>query len=281
MTPFIAYLAAIGCSLFNGISTVQQKIGADHERSVHKLDLTFLLRLLKDQAYLIGTLLAIGGYGLSLVALRILPLFLVQALIAASIVVTAIGERFFLHRKLGKQTYWALTGVIIGLALLSYSAVSGRASTGDNTARLLVEYLPIPLILVGLFFIHMWKRNRISAVGLAALGGLLFGNTSIIGRIIVYPHPLWKLVENPLIFSLLVSAVAGQYLFIVSLQRTAATKSNAVMITMQTLAPAICGILFFDDKIRAGFQTIVILGSALVIVGSAATVIDESPEATI
>jgi drug/metabolite transporter (DMT)-like permease len=280
MTPAVALLFAIGCSLCNGISTVQQKIGADHEARVRSLDFTFLLRLLKNKPYAFGIFLAILGYGLSLVALRVLPLFLVQALIAASIVVTAFGEQVFLHRKLDKQTYWSLTAVIIGLALLGFSAVAGHATVNNQAARLAIEVFPFPLALIGLFFVYT-PSMRGTAIVLAALGGLAYGNTSTIGRIITYTGPLWKLVENPLIWSLVGSALLGQYFFTIALQRATATKSNAIMIAMQTLGPAACGLFFFGDKIRAGFQLVVLLGSILVIVGSATTAIDESPEATI
>ena len=53
------------------------------------------------------------------------------------------------------------------------------------------------------------------------------------------------------------------------------------MIAMQTLVPALFGLFLFDDKIRSGFQTVVLLGVALVIIGSGLTAVDETPEATI
>ena len=274
-----AAIAAIGCSLCNGISTVQQKIGADRQRAVRSFDIVILLKLLQDVPYVFGILLALIGYGLSLVALQVLPLFFVQSVIAASVMVTAFGERLILHRKLDKQTYIALTVILVGLTLLSVSAVSGRATVGDHATRLLIEVLPLPLAIVGLLFITV--RGQVSALALAALGGLAFGNTSTIGRILTYPHPLWKLGENPLLYSLIASAVLGQYLFTVALQRATATKSNAIMIALQTLGPALCGLLFFDDKIRNGFQVFALIGGALVIIGSAATAVDESPAATI
>jgi drug/metabolite transporter (DMT)-like permease len=279
MTVLTAVVASIGCSLCNGISTVQQKIGADHEGKVRNLDIMLLLRLLKNIPYLLGILLAIGGYGLSLVALRVLPLFLVQSLIAASVVVTALGEWFFLHKKFGKQTYIALAIVLVGLGLLGISAVSGPAIVNNDTAKLLIETSIIPLGIIGVVFVY--QQNKLSAFVLAAIGGILFGNTSSIGRILVYPHPLWRIIDDPLLYCLIASSILAQYFFTVSLQRTRATKSNAIMISMQTLAPAICGLLFFDDKIRAGFQFVALVGSILVIVGTAGTAVDESPVATI
>jgi drug/metabolite transporter (DMT)-like permease len=279
MNITVAAMAAIGCSLCNGVSTVTQKIGADHERTVHSFDLTGFLKLLKNVPYVLGIFLALVGYGLSLIALRVLPLFLVQSVIAASVMVTAFGEQIFLHKRINRRTYLALTIIIIGLTLLSISAVSGHATVGTGTTRLLIEILPVPVAVIGLLFVY--AQGRVSALVLAALGGLAFGNTSTIGRIFTCTGPLWKLVENPLSYSLITSAVLGQYLFTVALQRSTATKSNAVMIALQTFGPAICGLLFFDDRIRSGFQVLVLAGSVLVIMGSAATAVDESPAATI
>lgn len=279
MSLLLAYTAALGCSLCNGISTVQQKIGADHSAKSRDFDIFLLLRLFKNAPYLLGTILEIGGYGLSLVALRVLPLFLVQSLIAASVLVTAFGERVFLRKSLGVRTYQSLLIVVLGVILLSVSALSGHATLGNNVARSEVELLPIPILFIGILCIHI--RGRVSAFTLAALSGIAFGNTSTIGRILIYPHPLWNIALNPMLYSLISSAVLGQYLFIVSLQRTTATRSNAIMIALQTLCPAFFGLLYFGDRIRPGFELFVFTGSILVILGSALTAVDEPPGATI
>jgi drug/metabolite transporter (DMT)-like permease len=223
--------------------------------------------------------LELVGYGLSLVSLRILPLFLVQSVIAASVVVTAIGEQIFLHQRVTRHSRLAIGIVLLGLVLLSIGAVPSRASGGDSLIRTCLELSPIVIGVLGVSF--MYTRKKLSAVILAALAGLSFGNTSTIGRIIIYPHPLWELVENPLSWALIVSALLGQYLFTVALQRATATKGNATMIAMQTLGPAACGLLFFNDKIRSGFEVTVALGAFLVICGCIATAMDETPIATI
>jgi hypothetical protein len=279
MSPTLAIIAVIGCSLCNGISTVQQKIGADEEPDVTTLDTTLLIRLLKNGPYMFGTFLELSAYGLSLVALRIFPLFLVQSVIAASVVVTAVGERLILHTTISRRNVYAILIVLFGLVFLSVGAKTSRATIGSPTVRLVLELSPILLGLIGIIFIY--TRGKISAMVLAALAGMSFGNTSTIGRIITYPHPLWKLIENPLSWGLVGSAVLGQYLFTLALQRSTATKGNAVMIAMQTLAPAVCGLLFFGDKIRTGFDAVVIIGALLVLFGCIATAVEETPLATI
>jgi drug/metabolite transporter (DMT)-like permease len=279
MNPSIAIIAAIGCSICNGISTVQQKIGADKEPNVKTLDATLLLRLLRNGPYMFGTVLELAGYGLSLVALRILPLFLVQSVIAASVVVTAVGDRLILHTKISHRNIFAIIIVLIGLVFLSISAEPSRAVMGSSSVRLLLELSPILIGVIGIVFIYI--RNNISAMVLAALAGLSFGTTSTIGRIIVYPHPLWRLGESPLTWGLIASALLGQYLFTLALQRTTATKGNATMIALQTLGPALCGLIFFNDKIRSGYELIVVLGAALVIIGCIMTAVEQAPLATI
>jgi drug/metabolite transporter (DMT)-like permease len=279
MNPAFAIIAAIGCSLSNGISTVQQKIGADHETNVKRFDFTLMLRLAKNRPYVIGTILELIGYGLSLISLRILPLFLVQSVIAASVVVTALGDRFVLHQRISSQTKLAIGVALVGLFLLSLGAETSRATASTTGIYHLLEVSPVALGLLGILFVYL--RGRSSALILAAIAGLSFGNTSTIGRIIVYPHPLWKLIENPLTWSLVGSALLGQYLFTVALQRATATKGNAVMIAMQTLGPAVSGLAFFNDKIRTGFDGIVAIGATLVILGCIATAVDGSPIATI
>lgn len=278
MTFLTALSAGLGAPICDGISTLLQKIGADQSRKVKSFNLGFLIRILRNPAYALGTALAVIGYGLTLVALQILPLFFVQSLIACSVIVTAFGEHFFLHRKLGGHTYWALFTIMIGLGLLGIGAVTSKTVGDGRMARLSIELGPILLVAIGIVFVYI--RPNWSSVGLAALSGLLFGNTSTIGRILTYPHPLWKIVENPLLYSLAFSGILGQYFFIVSLQRATATKCNAVMISMQTLGPALCGLVLFDDEIRHGLEAVVLLGGALVLVGAVVASLDATSRGT-
>jgi hypothetical protein len=87
-------LAAFGCSMCNGTAAVLQKISADKEKNVQSLDTGFLLRLAQDKPYIVGVLLDILGWLFTLYAVQNLPLFLVEAVIASNIIVTAFLERF-------------------------------------------------------------------------------------------------------------------------------------------------------------------------------------------
>lgn len=274
MNPFLALLAASAGSILQGISTVQQKIGADKEKNVKTFDIALLLRLSKNIPYLMGIIIEIIGYGLSLIALRILPLFLVQSILAASVVVTAIAERIFLHRRISSKSIKAILIVMIGLILLSMGAEPSKAKNQSQTVLLLLELSPLILGILGIVFIYM--KNKISASLLAIIGGLAYGNTSTIGRIFIYPHHLMQLIYYPLFWGLIASAIIGQYFFTIALQRASAIKGNSIMITAQTLGPALIGLIYLNDKIQTDFIAFVIIGAILVIGGSLTIASDNS-----
>ncbi len=257
--------AAAGCAVANGISIILQKTGADDEAKVKSLDLSLIFRLFKNKPYLGGLLLQIVGWVLCLVALQVLPIFLVQSVIAASIVVTAIGEWIITRHSLNKLAYIAIIGVLSGLVLVGLAAKPSHATLGNDEIHTILELAPIVLIILGVFFIYL--KKRISSSFLALLSGISFGATSLIGRIIVFHNPVWLMLKDPLLWALVVYAVLGQYLFTVALQRSSGTKANALMISTQTLVPSFLGILYFNDKFRDDLFGLVVLGAILVVVG--------------
>src|SRR6266571_1594145 len=101
MTLWIPLSAAVGCAVCNGVAAVLQKQGADKETRAVSLHVGLLFRLLKKWPYVFGVILDGLAWALTLVAVHSLPLFVVQPVIALSVVVTAIVERTVFGRRLG------------------------------------------------------------------------------------------------------------------------------------------------------------------------------------
>src|SRR5487761_1207014 len=114
MTLWLALLSAFGCALCNGIAAVLQKISADKETKIMSLHAGSLLRLLQDRPYVVGIILDIVAWILTLVAAHSLPLFIVQPIIAFSVVVTVSIESLFFHRKLTRETNFAIGIIVVG-----------------------------------------------------------------------------------------------------------------------------------------------------------------------
>jgi drug/metabolite transporter (DMT)-like permease len=261
----IPMLAAFACALCNGTAAVLQKISADKEKNVTSLDARLLWRLFQNVPYVAGVGLDVLGWMLTLYAVHYLPLFLVEAIIAANIVVTALIERIFMHQKISRRSYFAIITILVGLILVAIASSAGRSEPISNVVKWLIIFSPVPLGIAG-YMLARHKSYR-STVGLAVLGGLAFGGTSVIGRIFSLSQPLWHTLYNPLIYALLASGILGILFFSTALQRAQATVMNATMTASQTLIPAVVGIAFLGDDARNGLWYLVVLGSSLTLGG--------------
>ena len=258
-------LAAFGCAACNGSAAVLQKISADKEKNVSSLDAGLLLRLLQNKLYIAGVVLDIAGWVFTLYAVRQLPLFLVEAVIAANIVFTALIERFFRHKVIRRRSYLAISCILGGLIFIALASSPEKATPISAAVKGLIIGSPL-LIGVAGYFLARSKRYS-AAIVLAVLGGLAFGDTSIIGRIFSLSHPLWHTVYSPQVAALLISGTLGVLLFSIALQRAQATVINASMSASQTLIPAFVGIAFLGDHARNGMWYLIVIGGLLAFSG--------------
>src|SRR5437868_8480613 len=105
-----------------GLGTVLQAAGARRAAIAEHLDVMLFARLGRQLPYLCGLLLDAVGFVAAVVALRTLPLFVVQAAVAASVGVTALVAARVFGFRLRSPDKLALGGLILGLALLCASA---------------------------------------------------------------------------------------------------------------------------------------------------------------
>ena len=73
-----------------GVANLLQSVAATRTRPRHTFDPGLLLRLAGQRTYLVGVACQAAGFVLALLARRDLPLFLVQASVAAGLGVTAM-----------------------------------------------------------------------------------------------------------------------------------------------------------------------------------------------
>lgn len=258
-------LSALACALCNGWAAILQKISADKEKKVYSLSVGLLMRLFQDLPYVGGVLLDMAGWLFTLYAVTFLPLFFVQAIIASSIAVTALIERVFMHRRLSWRAYVAIGVILVGIVLLALAATPERAEPAGWLLKLAIAVSPLPFALLG--FLAARGRFRRSPLILAVLGGITFGTTSIVGRILVIPRPVWHIFADPLLYGLIGSGILGIWLFSIALQRTHATLANAATTASQFIFPAIIGIVFLGDDIQHGYLYAAAFGTVLTLIG--------------
>lgn len=268
VTEIPAISAAFGCALCTGIGAVLQKVGVSKQLKVTTFDVRLLFRLARNMPYVLGVILSLVGWGLTLLAVHVLPLFVVQSVIASSIIVTAFIEHLIFQFPVSKREYVSIVVVLMGLVLLGLVAVPKTADSVSDLVRIPIIIGPLVIAVTATMLTQL--KYRFTTVILAVLSGIAFGATAVIGRMLVYPHPFWRLITNPLTWSLAAYGLVGLLLFTIALQRALATKVNAVSIAAQTLFPALMGVLFFDDKARNGLWAIAGAGALLVVVGCVA-----------
>src|SRR6476660_7172873 len=120
-------LAFVAMMLY-GTSTVMEAVGARQTETATNVDVTLFARLARQPLYIGGLAVDAVGFACHLLALRTLPLFVVQAVIAVSVAITAVTAALVLHLRLRRRDWIALALMVFGLALLCVSASGERAA---------------------------------------------------------------------------------------------------------------------------------------------------------
>ena len=176
-------------------------------------------------------------------ALRLVPIYVVAAALAASIAVTGIVSAWVLSTRLSAAEWTAVGVVCASLSVLALAAGPGHfrhAPAGLGWALLGVD---AALFLVGAFAGRLGDRGRGFALGLCAGSG--FGVVEIAVRLLDVIDPTKRAFYiNPALYALLAGSAAG-FLFLTSaLQRGSVTTTVAAMVVGETIAPALVGVLW-------------------------------------
>lgn len=258
-----ALLAAVA---YGAASVMQAAAARGTEESAGGVDPRLLLRVLKQWRYLLGLGLDFLGFIAQLAALRVLPLFVVQAALAASLAVTAVAA-LALGVRLSAREWAAAAAVCVGLGLLG-TAAEGESSQPVATAF----HIALPVVAVALGGIGMLagkasRRVRTTALGLVA--GLLFGLVAVSGRVISSAD-VPGLLTDPATYAVVIAGVLAMLFYATALQRGSVTGATAMMVIGETVAPSAIGIFVLGDQTRAGFAPVAVVGFVLAIAAALA-----------
>ena len=272
MLVWLSILAALIGAIASGIATVLQKISADRIDKANSLAPLVFLKLLRDWPYLTGILLDLVSWALTLFAVHNLALFVVQPILALTVVATILVESFVFHNRLSKRTITSLAAIVAGLALLGLSASSETVSSYSNTLRLIV--ILSPLILIGLGMILVKHKSRVTTLLLATVSGLAFGGASVAGRMVLVHDNYWQQLYNPLVWAIVAYGIIAILLLTISLQRQLASIVISVMITSEIIAAIIVGLVYLGDSPRQGLWIVMVLGALIATGGSLSVALD-------
>ncbi|HWC83770.1 MAG TPA: hypothetical protein VG756_27745 [Pseudonocardiaceae bacterium] len=256
-------VSALACALCYGVATPMQAAAARSTADDRAgIDPGLLVRLLGQWRYLLGLGLDGLGFLTQLAALRSLPLFVVQAVMSASIAVTAVlAVRWFGMRM--SSVEWSAVGVLCaGLGLLGLSAQgegAGHASFGFHLGLLIAA---VACVLAGIAVGRLPTGPRTALLGLVA--GLGFGVVGLAGRVIPSLSPA-VLVRDPAVYAVIVAGIVGALFYATAMQRGGVVAATAMMVLGETVLPALIGVLVLGDRARAGFAPVAVLGFVIAV----------------
>ncbi|BBX43838.1 membrane protein [Mycobacterium tuberculosis variant microti OV254] len=257
----IGFLLALGCSVCYGAASVLQAVAA---RSVEAggtsgVDAALLWRAIRQWRYVAGIALDGLGFVLQVLALRLVPIYVVAAALAASIAVTALVSVWVLSARLSRAEWVAVGVVCVSLAALAAAAGPGHFRHGPAGLGWALIGVVAALFLGGAAAGWLRDRERALALGLAA--GTGFGVVEIGVRLVDEIDPTKAaFYANPALYAAAGGGLAGFLLFTSALQRGSVTTTVAAMVVGETIAPALVGVVWLGDTARPGWSWLVIVG---------------------
>jgi drug/metabolite transporter (DMT)-like permease len=262
-----AWVCAVVAAVAYGVASVLQAVAAravdGGERGV---DPRLLVRVFRQWRYVVGTGLDGVGFLAQLVALRVLPLFAVQAALAASLAVTAVAAIAIGARLHGRE-WIAVVLVCAGLALLGASA---RGEGSDPVGLGFHLALVLAAAVVGVVGVVVGRApKRLRSPGLGLVAGLEFALVALAGRIIS-TNSLGAILTDPATYVVAGAGGLGMLFYASALQRGSVTTATALMVVGETLLPSVIGVLALGDTTRPGFGIVAVFGFAVAVVSALA-----------
>lgn len=243
--------AALGAALLFGVAAAVQAVAVRRTRLVSPM--MGLVAL----SYLLGWLL-------HLVAISRLPLYVAQVAIAGSLVVTTLIAAHVVHEPLATRHWVAVAAVVGGVGVL-VGASGGVGHHIFDQKRTLTLYVALVITMV-LGVAAARLRGERSGLLLGVLGGTSYAGSPIATRSLVDPAWDWETIAPAISIGLF--GILGFWLYSLALQRTSVTAATAPLVLLETLVPAVVGVLVFGDQVRPGLAPLAIAGFLLSTVGA-------------
>jgi drug/metabolite transporter (DMT)-like permease len=231
------------------------------------VDPGLVVRMLGQWRFVASLFIDLIGFVAQLVALSRLPLFAVQAIIAANLAVTAVFAAWLMHMKLTWREWLAVTGVVVGVGLLGSSAGAEGAAHVGATFQLALIVAVAGVAVAGLAAARLPDPARTPMLG--AVAGLGYAVLAVSARILpgFAPH---QLVRDPATYTLAAAGIVSFMLYAAALDGGSVTVATAAVVLAETAPPAVVGVLLLGDQTRPGLAGVAVAGFILAVVSAVA-----------
>lgn len=258
-------IAAVISALGYGIGSTLQAVAARDEPAVSGVDARLLVRLAKRWRFVAGLVLDVVGFIAQFIALRTLAVFVVQAVQAGNLAVTAVAAIPLLGMPLLAREWAAVAAVCVGLTLLATAA----GSEGVDPVGLAVKwwFLGAAVAVAVCGYAAGQVKGRAAPPVLGLFAGLGFGVVALAARVIT-DLSIGALLTNPATYALLIAGFVSFLFYTTGLQRGKVTTVTAAVVVAETLVPSLVGVIVLGDGTRPGLVWLAWLGFVVAIAGA-------------
>jgi len=263
----LGLLMALAAALCFGVAMVLQALGASRHRPTPGEGVLGTARAMLNLPFAAGLLLDCFGFVAQLIALRTLPLYVVQAALAGALAVTAVLGAALLRIRLGRVEWLGVAGVCVGLAVLGATAGSEGHKQPSQTFHWLL--LAAVALIAGLGALAWRLREPRRA---AMMGSLGFGVVGLAVRVLPSVHglDLLPLLSDPATYALLAGGAVSFVFMTEGVRGGRVTTATASMVLGETALPAVLGVVLLGDGTRPGLLPLAVAGFALAVAGALA-----------
>jgi drug/metabolite transporter (DMT)-like permease len=271
-------VAALVSAFCYGIASVMQAVAVRSasrrsarirkgDPAADRVDPGLLVRLLGQWRFVASIGIDLVGFIAQLVALHRLPLFAVQAVIASNLAVTAVFAAWLIRVRLSWREWLAVFGVIAGVGLLGSSAGAEGASTVGTGFQVGLMVSVVGVALAGMAAARLSGPARTPALG--AIAGLGYAVLAVAARILPGFTPM-QLVRNPATYTLAAAGIVSFLMYASALEGGSVTVATAAVVLVETVPPAIVGVVFLGDHTRHGLRGLAAAGFVLAVASAVA-----------
>jgi drug/metabolite transporter (DMT)-like permease len=249
----LSLLAAVTAAFGYGASTVMQAVAARRAQG---------LAVVRQPLVILAFTVDLVAWLFSLVALDHLPLFVVQAVLASSLVVTVLLARVFLAAPMRRVDVVAIVAIVGALVVLGFAG-------GEQPAPVPPDWFAPVLITasVGLAVVALIFYPSGAPVLLAVVGALGYSGAAVAARGAHASGDIGDTIFQPLAIAIVVFGVVGALAYLRSLERGKVGANAAILSVIEVVVPGVVGIVVLGDTIRAGWDPAVAVAAVVALVG--------------
>jgi drug/metabolite transporter (DMT)-like permease len=191
----VSLIAAVLAALCYGVASVMQAVAvreasgrSQAQASQGGLDAGLVPRMLHQWRFVVSMVIDLLGFIAQLVALHRLPLFAVQAIVAANLAVIAVLASVVIGATLSLREWLAVGGVVAGVGLLGSSAGAEGATTAGGAFKIALIIATAALGVAGMIAARV-LRDPARTLVLGTVAGFGFGAVGIAARVLRAAHP--------------------------------------------------------------------------------------------